>query len=218
MRLYDTVIFDLDGTLLNTLEDLMNSVNTALLSNGFPPRSLDEIRRFVGNGIARLIHLSVPHGTPDEREVKCLVDFKAHYTLNMMCKTAPYPGSLDMLRSLKQDGYRLAVVSNKFDQSVKSLCEYYFGDLLSEAIGESEGFQKKPAPDLVEHCLSLLGVSSARAVYVGDSDVDIQTAYNAGLPCISVSWGFRDRSFLESSGAECIADTPEELLSFLKQQ
>lgn len=212
---YDTVIFDLDGTLLNSLEDLMDSTNAALSANGYPIRSLEEIRRFVGNGVARLIHLSVPKNTSADAEAKCLSDFKAYYGNNMTNKTAPYPGILDMLMDLKENGYHLAVVSNKIDTAVNHLNSVYFADIFKIALGETQGLRKKPAPDLVERCFSQLGVSPSRAVYVGDSEVDIETAHNADLPCISVSWGFRPREFLQEHGASVIADTTEELLNLL---
>ncbi len=211
MKRFDTIIFDLDGTLLNTLDDLADSVNYALAANGLPERSLDEVRRFVGNGVANLMERSVPAGTGPELEAKCLADFKAHYLTNMRHKTAPYPGVLDLLSDLQDNGCKVAVVSNKFDGAVKELCGVYFGPLLPVALGERPGVRKKPAPDLVRACLERLGATADRAVYVGDSDVDIETAKNAGLPCLSVSWGFRDAAFLRAHGAETIAGTPEEL-------
>lgn len=211
MNTYDTVVFDLDGTLLNTLDDLADSTNFALRANGLPQRSLDEVRRFVGNGVANLIHKAVPAGTAQSLEDQCLADFKAHYVTNMRNKTAPYPGILDLLRHLQQSGCKVAVVSNKFDGAVKELCGEYFGPLLPVALGERPGIRKKPAPDLVRACLEELGRPAERCVYVGDSDVDIQTAKNAGLPCLSVTWGFRDEAFLRSHGAETIVSTPEEL-------
>ena len=189
---YDTVIFDLDGTLLNTLQDLADSTNYALALQGMPARTLEEVRRFVGNGVGRLIHRAVPEGTPEEVEARVLADFRAHYTLNMEHKTAPYPGVLPLLDRLGQAGIRTAVVSNKF-----------------------EGIARKPAPDTVFRALEELGAGTGRAVYVGDSDVDIQTAANAGLPCLSVSWGFRDAEFLTAHGAQRIVDTPQALEALL---
>lgn len=212
---YHTVLFDLDGTLLDTLEDLADSANHALAVNGFPPRTLEDIRHFVGSGVGVLIHRAVPEGTPEEQERRCLVEFKAHYLTNMRHKTAPYRGIPELLKALGEKGCKVAVVSNKFDGAVKGLCRDYFGDLLPAAFGETEGLRKKPARDLVDLCLNALDADPAGAVYVGDSDVDIQTAANAALPCLSVSWGFRDRAFLEAHGAASIADTPEELLQML---
>ena len=146
---YDTVIFDLDGTLLNTLQDLADSTNYALALQGMPARTLEEVRRFVGNGVGRLIHRAVPEGTPEEVEARVLADFRAHYTLNMEHKTAPYPGVLPLLDRLGQAGIRTAVVSNKFDSAVKGLCHAYFGTRIPVAIGESQGVARKPAPDTV---------------------------------------------------------------------
>lgn len=211
MRRFDTVIFDLDGTLLDTLEDLADSTNYALRENGFPTRSLAEVRQFVGNGVARLIHLALPARVSPELEAKCLETFKGHYRLHMRDKTGPYPGVPALLERLQADGFRMAVVSNKLDDAVKTLCREYFGPLIPVALGERPGIRKKPAPDLVRACMVALGGAADRCVYVGDSDVDIQSAQNAGLPCLSVSWGFRDRDFLLAHGAGTILDTPEEL-------
>lgn len=211
MRNYDAAVFDLDGTLLDTLGDLADSTNYALRLSGFPQRTLDEVRMFVGNGVARLIHLAVPEGTPPEAEAACLARFRAHYLTNMENKTAPYPGILPLLDGLADAGYALAVVSNKFDAAVKGLCQSYFGGRIPVAIGESRGVERKPAPDTVLRALEELGVDASRAVYIGDSDVDILTARNSGLPCISVSWGFRDSAFLREHGAAVIADTPQAL-------
>ena len=201
MLLYDSVLFDLDGTLLDTLQDLAESTNYALVSSGFPARSLEEIRAFVGNGVARLIHLAVPDGTSEFCEERCLALFRHYYLDHMSCKTEPYPGIRELLTALQQSGCRIGVVSNKFDGAVKGLCRQYFGDILSVAIGEQAGIRKKPAP--------------GRTVYVGDSDVDIQTAKIAGLPCISVSWGFRSRDFLIEHGASVVIPSPLELQKLL---
>ena len=210
-----TAIFDLDGTLLDTLQDLADSANYALAQSGFPQRTVDEVRAFVGNGVGMLIHRAVPAGTSPQAEADCLACFRAHYLTNMAHKTAPYPGILPMLDRLRGAGVRLAVVSNKFDGAVKGLCRTYFGDRLDAAIGESEGVARKPAPDTVFKALADLGLPRAGAVYVGDSDVDILTARNAGIPCLSVSWGFRDRAFLLAHGAQRIVDSPEELTDAL---
>ena len=212
---YQTVIFDLDGTLLDTLQDLADSTNYALAVHNMPARTLEEVRRFVGNGVGRLIHLAVPEGTPEDEEARCLADFRAHYLLNMENRTAPYPGVLELLEHLQAAGIRTAVVSNKFDGAVKGLCQNYFGSRIPVAIGESQGVARKPAPDTVFRALAELGAGADRAVYVGDSDVDIATARNAGLPCISVSWGFRDADFLTAHGARRIVDSPAELEALL---
>ena len=200
---YDAVIFDLDGTLLNTLDDLADSANHALEHCGFPRRTVDEVRSFVGNGVALLIHRAVPKGTTPEEEAACLEEFRQYYLTHMRCKTAPYPGVLELLDDLKASGCAVAVVSNNFD------------DRVPVAIGESEGVRKKPAPDTVFRALEELGVPADRAVYVGDSDVDIETARNAGMSCISVSWGFRDTAFLLANGARTITANPEALARVL---
>lgn len=214
---YHTAVFDLDGTLLDTLQDLTDSTNYALNVNGLPGRTTDEIRSFVGNGISRLLSQAVAEGTSPELEAKCLSDFRAHYFLNMENKTAPYPGILDLLARLRDADIHLAVVSNKFDRAVKHLCRDYFGALIPVAIGEAPSVARKPAPDTVFKALAELGTGSDHAVYIGDSDVDIQTAKNAGLPCLSVSWGFRDREFLLAHGAACIVDNTAELYQALTE-
>lgn len=218
MPAYQTVVFDLDGTLLNTLEDLSDSANYALAACGCPARTLEEIRTFVGNGVGKLIHRALPEGSGPELEAKCLACFRAHYLKNMENKTAPYPGVLPMLDRLSAAGLGLAVVSNKFDGAVKELCAGYFGSRIPVAIGESPLVARKPAPDGVRRALEELGRSPASAVYVGDSEVDLMTARNAGLPCIAVSWGFRPRALLLEHGADTIADTPEELADLLLRE
>ena len=186
----DAVIFDLDGTLLNTLDDLAASTNRALDQFGLPERTLEEVRQFVGNGVERLIRRAVPAGTGEALVLDCLAWFKQDYLLHMQDQTAPYPGVTDLLKRLRDSGCKAAVVSNKFDGAVKALCREHFGDLLPVAIGERPGARKKPARDLVDLCIPLRGVPAERCVYVGDSDVDIHTAANAGLPCLSVTWAF----------------------------
>ena len=200
---YNYIIFDLDGTLLNTLDDLRDSTNFALRRFGFPERTTDEVRRFVGNGVARLIHLAVPEGTDEKTEADCLAVFKAHYKDNMTNKTAPYPGIIELLKKLRALGVKIAVVSNKFEPAVVELCEDYFGGLVDAAVGQTEDRQKKPAPDGVLYAMKLLGADPARTVYSGDSDVDVLTARNSNLPCIGVSWGFRERRVLEDGGLYC---------------
>lgn len=214
---YKAVIFDLDGTLLNTLEDLADATNLALDKHGWPKRNLNEIRQFVGNGVAKLIHLATPDGISAEEEAACLEDFRVLYKGLMTAKTGPYPGISELLRTLSERHVWTAVVSNKFDAAVKELADFYFPGLLRVAAGEleSQGIPKKPHPAMVEKVLRELGVTKAEAVYVGDSDVDILTARNAGLPCISVLWGFRDREFLTGHGATTFAGSPAELLELL---
>ncbi len=213
---YEYIIFDLDGTLLNTLDDLRDSTNFALRRFGFPERTTDEVRRFVGNGVARLIHLAVPEGTDETTEADCLAVFKEHYKDNMTDKTAPYPGIIDMLKKLRELGVKVAVVSNKFEPAVIGLCEDYFGGLVDAAVGQTEDRQKKPAPDGVLYAMKLLGADPAKTVYSGDSEVDVLTARNSNLPCIGVSWGFRERRVLENDGADYIADRAEDILGIIE--
>ena len=212
---YQTAVFDLDGTLLDTLEDLYRATNTALESHSLPRRSRDEVRLFVGNGVEMLIRRAVPAGTDEETTLAVLADFKTTYAAICEDHTRPYDGIPDMLRALRERGIRVAVVSNKFDAATKQLCEKYFGDLVEVTIGERAGVRKKPAPDTVYEALKELGVTAEGAVYIGDSDVDIQTAKNCGMPCISVTWGLRDKDFLLQSRAEILVDTPERLLGVI---
>lgn len=212
---YKTIIFDLDGTLLDTLEDLADACNYALRQVGAPERSLSEVRCFVGNGIARLMELAIPGGLEDPDYEKGLAVIRAYYDTHNQIKTAPYAGILELLDELKARGCRLAVVSNKPDSSVKPLVKDYFGDRFEAAIGDQAGIARKPAPDLVLKALEDMDVTLEDAVYVGDSEVDLLTAKNTGLPCISVTWGFRDRETLAEAGATVYANTPEELLRCL---
>ena len=214
-RKYDAVILDLDGTLLDTLEDLADAVNFALRSAGMPERTLREIRDFVGNGVRRLLEQAVPEGADHPRFDEVFGKFREYYALHCNDKTKPYEGILPLLKELKAEGYALAIVSNKLDSAVKELAEIYFEDLIPVAIGEREGVARKPAPDTVFAALKELEVTADRAVYVGDSEVDVMTARNAGLPCITVLWGFRDREVLEACGADTFAQTPEEIMSHL---
>lgn len=215
MQALKAVIFDLDGTLLNTLQDLCNSTNAALAQFGYPPRTLDEVRRFVGNGVKllmlRALGIESPQECADFDEI--FAAFRAHYALHSNDCTRAYPGVPELLGKLKAAGVQMAIVSNKLDAAVKQLNQIYFKDYISVAIGENEaaGVKKKPAPDTVYAALRELGVSAEDAVYVGDSEVDIATAKNAGLPCLSVTWGFRDRKWLLEHGAERLFDTPQEV-------
>lgn len=214
----DTIIFDLDGTLLNTLDDLASSTNFALEQFGYPHRTLDEVRNFVGNGVAKLIERAIPNGKDNLNFEKCLAVFKENYAKNMYNKTAPYQGILDMLSTLKSKKYKIAVVSNKFDLAVKELCKKYFPNLIDFAAGENEaaGIKKKPAPDTVLKSVKELNSSVEKSIYVGDSDVDIMTAKNSEMPCISVTWGFRSRNFLLEHGAEILIDTPQGIVEYLE--
>ncbi|MBQ8668891.1 HAD-IIIA family hydrolase [bacterium] len=213
----EAIIFDLDGTLLNTLEDLADSTNFALDKLSYPPHTTEEIKSFVGNGVAKLIERAIPNGRKNPDFDKCLNIFKKHYSQNMYNKTRPYDNIINLLTELKNKNYKLAVVSNKFDSAVKELCEKYFPDLIDIAIGENEamGIKKKPAPDTVLQVLDILKIDSLQAIYVGDSDVDIMTAKNSNMQCISVTWGFRDREFLIKNNAEIIIDKPKEIIDYL---
>lgn len=212
---YKAVIFDLDGTLLDTLDDLADSVNFALKNNNMPERETDEIRGFVGNGIGKLMERSIPSGRENLYFDKAFADFKSHYEKNCRNKTKPYDKIMPMLEKLKENNIKLAIVSNKADFAVQKLSEDFFEGLIDFSVGEREGIRRKPAPDSVNEVLKILDISKEEAVYVGDSDVDIQTAKNAGLKCISVSWGFKGRKFLEAMNAEIIIDSPDEIINIL---
>lgn len=213
----DTVIFDLDGTLLDTLADLTDSVNHAMETFGFPLHTIDEVRTFVGNGAPKLLERSMPQGLENPNYEAALAAFKAHYAAHCEDKTKPYDGVPEMLAELKRQGYHMAVVSNKFDGAVKKLCKKYFGEFIAVSIGESAEVKRKPAPDTVYRAIRELGCDGSRAVYVGDSEVDIRTAKNASLPCISVTWGFRTEEKLRSEGAreELIIRSPQALVPLL---
>ncbi len=201
--------------MIDTLEDLTDSVNYALALHGYPKRSIEEIRSFVGNGVGRLIELCVPGGINDPLYNKCLDTNKQHYSANMRNKTAPYKGILELLKLLKEENYKLAVVSNKFDKAVKGLVQEFFGKYIQVAIGESENIARKPAPDTVFKALEELQASPDKAVYVGDSEVDVKTAKNSGIKCVGVTWGFRDGDVLEKEGADYIINEPAELMKII---
>lgn len=211
-------IFDLDGTLLYTLEDLKDSVNFALNKFNYPERTLDEIRVFVGNGVRLLMERALPQGAANPDFERCLECFKEHYAQNMYNKTKPFDGIEKMLVALKARNYRIAVVSNKFDAAVKELCKTYFGQKVELAIGESEseGIRKKPYPDSVLKAMKLLDCDFNKTFYIGDSEVDIETAKNSGLQCISVTWGYKDEKYLKAHGANLIAHKPSDILEILK--
>ena len=211
---YQTYVFDLDGTLLDTLGDLAASTNYALRTYGMPEHSLDDVRRFVGNGVRMLMERAVPQGADNPQFEAAFQTFQEHYMQHSLDTTKPYDGIIETLEALKAEGCRLAVVSNKMMAATQELCRHFFRDTIEVAIGEHEaqGIRKKPAPDTVNEAFRQLGVGKERAVYVGDSDVDILTARHSGLPCISVLWGFRDRDFLIQHGAETFISAPSELL------
>lgn len=214
MITYNTYIFDLDGTLLDTLTDLAASTNYALRTHGMPEHTIDEVRRFVGNGVRILMERAVPDGTDNPLFDEAFATFRQHYMEHSLDTTRPYEGVPEMLAALKAKGCHLAVVSNKMMAATQELCRHFFPETIEVAIGENEaeGIRKKPAPDTVIAALRQLGVGEEGAVYVGDSDVDIATAQNSNLPCISVLWGFRDRDFLLQHGASTLISAPKELL------
>ena len=212
------IIFDMDGTLLDSLTDLQNTLNYCFRKEGFPERTYQEVRTFVGNGLRTLIERAVPQGTPDEKTDEILEIFKPHYMEHCMDYTAPYAGIMDMLAKLKDAGYKMAIVSNKADAALKHLSEHFFGEFIDVAVGERAGMNKKPAPDLVYLAMEEIGATKDNTVYIGDSEVDYQTAINSGLKCVSVLWGFRDRELLEGYGADCFANFPEEVVKILEDE
>lgn len=214
--MYSTVIFDLDGTLLNTLEDLHASVNFALKEFSFPQRTIEEIRHFIGNGVVKLVERSTPEGTDSEINKKCLEVFRKHYLQHMKDRTAPYEGVIELLEKLKKQNIRTAIVSNKLHSAVEGLCEDYFCGLIDLALGVNEEKERKPAPLNVIRAMEILGSSTENTIYVGDSEVDVQTAKNSSLCCIGVTWGFRDEEELRRAGAEYIAHRPEEIEEIIK--
>ncbi len=212
---YKAVIFDMDGTLLDTLADITDSVNYALGSLGFPLLVISEIRNYVGNGVLRMMELSVPGGTENPLFNDAVSLFKRQYAENCRNKTRPYDGIMELLEWLLERGYKTAVISNKYDTAVKELNQFYFSEYIPLAIGESSDIKRKPAADMLLTALNRLSVTTEEAIYIGDSEVDIETAKNAGVDCISVAWGFRDRDWLAARGAGKIVDSPGELLSHL---
>jgi len=212
--MYSTYIFDLDGTLLDTLGDLAASVNYALRMHGMPEHTIDDVRHFVGNGVRLLMERAIPDGEQNPDFEATFATFRQHYMEHSLDTTRPYEGISDALKALKAQGCRLAVVSNKMMAATQELCQHFFPDTIEVAIGENEaaGIRKKPAPDTVYAALRMLNVGQKNAVYVGDSDVDVETAKNSGLPCISVLWGFRDKEFLIRHGAKTFISAPSELL------
>jgi phosphoglycolate phosphatase len=212
---YKAVVFDLDGTLLYTLEDLYRATNHALRANGLPERSIDEVRRFVGNGYRQLARLASPEGTPDEMQEQVLRDFDAYYIVHSQDNTAPYPGIPSLLEHLHAAGLKLAVVSNKGNAAVQDLMEHYFPGTFEAVAGEREGVRRKPAPDTVLVAMEHMGTNAAETVFVGDSEVDVLTAQNVGCDCIAVTWGYRDVATLREAGATTIVDTADQVLQLL---
>ncbi len=212
---YTTVIFDLDGTLLNTIDDLSDSLNDVLNQHGYKQIPVDDVRRFVGNGAKNLVRLSLPEQTNEEVITEVFEEFKKQYKNNMQNKTRPYNGIMELLLDLSRYNYKIGIVSNKFDTAVKDLANIYFGNLISVAIGETNDIKRKPAPDSIYTAVKELGSDLNKTILVGDSETDVRTAKNAGIPCIGVTWGFRSREVLRAEGADYLIDTPREILTII---
>ena len=209
---YKTLIFDLDGTLLDTLQDLAAATNYTLRKNGFPERTTDEVRMFVGNGIRKLIERAVPAGTSVAMQERVYADFNVYYKAHCADTTCTYPGVLQLLEEARALGCQTAIVSNKADYGVQELAKQYFPGLLDAAIGEQAGIAKKPAPDMLVAIMEKLGADKESTIYIGDSDTDLMTAANTGIPCIGACWGFRGREFLVAHGATLLAERVEDVL------
>ena len=209
----DTILWDLDGTLLNTLTDLTDSVNAALTNCGLPPRSRQEVRGFVGNGIRLLMERAVPDGAANPLFERTFHTFKAHYAKNCNNHTRPFAGIPEVLETLSREGYRMGVVSNKIEPAVQELVQLYFASSIEVAVGDAPGYEKKPAPDNPKRALELLNSDRNRALYIGDSRVDIQTAQNCGLPMIIVDWGYQSKEELVALGGKNIVSAPSQLLA-----
>ena len=214
---YRLAIFDMDGTILNTLDDLTAALNHSLSVCGYPTRKRDEVRRFLGNGIHRLTELGVPSGTDSDGIQRVFDAFNEYYAVHCADKTVPYDGITDCINALRKSGVITAVVSNKTDYAVQTLCSRYFLGLFDFVSGARNGLRKKPSPDLIYSVLTQFSVTQEHAVYIGDSEVDIMSAKNAGMNCISVDWGFRTRQELISAGAEVIVSRPRALERLILQ-
>ncbi len=215
MQEITTIVFDMDGTVLNTLEDLTVSMNYVLDRFNMPGHRLEEYRLFFGNGVKEALRLSLPEGASADIIDEMMVVFKEHYDAHCLDRTRPYDGIVDVMRQLKEKGYRLAIVSNKIDSAVKELNDRFFADYVDTALGEKTGINRKPAPDMVYAALKEMGSTKEESIYIGDSEVDLMTARNSELPCISVLWGFRDKKYLIEQGADCFADRPEDIIRIL---
>jgi len=212
---YKAILFDLDGTLLNTLDDLHNSVNRTMSAFHFPLRTKEETRLAVGDGVGMLITRSIPNGQNNPQFAECLAAFRADYAEHNQVLTAPYEGIFELLSALREKNIRVGVVSNKFDSAVKALCAEYFGDLVEVAVGERDGVRRKPHPDSLFAAMEALDVRPEDTLYVGDSETDVASARNAGIDCCSVLWGFRDKETLMQAGATCFVSAPKEILALI---
>lgn len=213
---YTTIVFDCDGTLLDTLTDLRNAVNYVLRAHDLPERSVPEVKAALGNGVAHLMRQSLPDSISEAEFNTYLDEFKAYYGEHLQDYTAPYPGMLDVLDTLRAKGYKLAIVSNKIQEGITPLNKEYFGDRLPVAIGERPGLQRKPAPDMVLQALKELNSTQDESIYIGDSEVDVATAKNSGLLCIGVTWGFRDEQLHKDLGVKYIARKAEDIVTIIE--
>ena len=213
---YTTIVFDCDGTLLDTLTDLRNAVNYVLRTHDLPERSIPEVKAALGNGVAHLMRQLLPDSISEAQFNTYLDEFKAYYGEHLQDYTAPYPGMLDVLDTLRAKGYKLAIVSNKIQEGITPLNKEYFGDRLPVAIGERPGLQRKPAPDMVLQALKELGSTQDESIYIGDSEVDVATAKNSGLLCIGVTWGFRDEQLHKDLGVTHIARKAEDIVTIIE--
>lgn len=216
MYRYDAVLFDLDGTLLNTLDDLTDALNHTMRRFNHPSHTAEEVRSFVGNGVRKLIQRALPD--PDSAETDAAVlEFKRYYTDHCNVRTHPYEGVLEAMTALDEVGVKLAIVSNKNDEAVQSLAHTYFGSLITVSVGGRDGVPRKPAPNMPMAALEALGSEPERTLYVGDSDVDFHTALNAGMDCMLVGWGFRDPEMLEALNAHYFVRDPAEMPALILQ-
>lgn len=213
---YTTIVFDCDGTLLDTLTDLHNAVNYVLRAHDLPERSVSEVKAALGNGVAHLMRQSLPTSISEAQFNTYLDEFKAYYGEHLQDYTAPYPGMLDVLDTLRAKGYKLAIVSNKIQEGITPLNKEYFGDRLPVAIGERPELQRKPAPDMVLQALKELNSSQDESIYIGDSEVDVATAKNSGLLCIGVTWGFRDEQLHKDLGVKYIVRKAEDIVTIIE--
>lgn len=215
---YKAVLYDMDGTVLDTLRDLTDAVNHSLAHFALPSVTDAQVRASLGNGAAKLIEKCVPDGTGDELTERVLQYYKPYYDAHCSVKTAPYPGIIALMTRLKEAGVKQAVISNKPDFAVRELAEEFFAGLLEFAVGESETVRRKPCPDAVNAAAEAMGLGKTECVYIGDTEVDILTAQNAGMDCVAVAWGFRDEAELEAAGAESIVYSAEELYSAVSEE
>lgn len=213
---YNTLIFDLDGTLLDSLDDLTDSVNHALQKLNYPLRSKEEVCSFIGNGIEKLIELSLPDKVSYDKFAECLLLFRIHYSNNLITKSKPYNGIIELLSYLKENKYKMAIVSNKFQDGVTQLNNHYFSDYIQVALGKSSDRRKKPYPDTVLKAINDLNSDKNKCLYIGDSEIDFETARNSNVDFAGVTWGFRSKTVLENLGADYIINTPSDLISILK--